>query len=103
MSAARDAVREACRRQLGSYPRLPAYASMLRDAGLPEASAGQFFAAMMDAVLLSGDAEPVLALLHQLPDHGIDETIATVLQVGPQLEASIQPMLTMLGAAALEA
>src|SRR5688572_31992719 len=45
-----DAVRDAARRQIGFYPRVPFYSSMFVDAGFPEAAEGQMSDRMIDEI-----------------------------------------------------
>ena len=82
------AVREAARKQLSIYPRLPFYAQMFADAGYPEAKelAG-WSDGMVDAVVLWGDAETVREKVRGLVDYGVSQVIAHPIIVG-DVEAS---------------
>src|SRR5579883_2932047 len=71
-----DAAREAARRQLAGYPRLPYYAQMMVDAGLPEAAQGQWSDAMVDAIVAHGNEDKVAARLQEYLDAGVGEIIA---------------------------
>lgn len=77
------AVREAARKQLSIYPRLPFYAQMFVDAGYPEAKelAG-WSDGMVDAVVLWGDAETVREKVRGLVDYGVSQVIAHPIIVG---------------------
>ncbi len=49
-------MRDAARKQIGFYPRVPFYAQMFQDAGLPEAKEGELSDRMIDALVVSGSA-----------------------------------------------
>lgn len=71
-----DAVREASRRQVGFYPRVPFYSQMFQDAGFPEAAEGQMSDRMIDALVIHGSAAAVKERLRQLPSFGAGELLA---------------------------
>ena len=78
-----DAVREAARKQLSIYPRLPFYAQMFADAGYPEAKEHSGWSdGMVDAVVLWGDAETVREKVRGLVDYGMSQVIAHPIIVG---------------------
>lgn len=71
-----DAVREASRRQIGFYPRVPFYSQMFQDAGFPEAKEGELSDRMIDALVVSGSADAVKQRLRELPAFGAGELLA---------------------------
>lgn len=70
------AVREAAKRQIGFYPRVPYYSQMFQDAGFPEAKEGQLSDRMIDALVVHGSADGVKARLRELPSFGAAELLA---------------------------
>jgi len=70
------AVREAARRQMGFYPRVPYYSQMFQDAGFPEAKEGTFSDAMADSLVIHGSADDVKARVRELPAFGAGELLA---------------------------
>ena len=76
-----EAVWAAAQTQLGFYPRLPYYSAMWRDAGFPEAGDGAFSRAMSDALVIHGSAAAVAERIRALPDFGVNEMLAAVLQL----------------------
>jgi len=94
------AVREAARKQLGFYPRLPFYAQMFVDAGYPEAKELSGWSdGMVDAVVLWGDAETVRERVRGLVDYGVSQVIAHPIIVG-DTEASWNAALDALAGVA---
>lgn len=81
MHTDRDAVREAMRAQLGSYGRLPFYAGMFADAGFPVGPDGAMSDALLDALVVSGDASAVRARLEEIQAAGIDELLILMLPI----------------------
>lgn len=75
-----DSVREAARAQTSYYPSLPYYRQMLLDAGYAEVSEGRFSDRMIDDMVIHGSADAVKARLRQLPDFGVNELLATVIE-----------------------
>ena len=71
-----EAVREAARRQIGFYPRVPFYSKMFQDAGFPEAKEGELSDRMIESLVVSGSAEQVKARLRELPSFGAAELLA---------------------------
>lgn len=71
-----DAVREAARRQIGFYPRVPFYSQMFQDAGFPEAKDGQMSDRMIDALVVHGSASEVQQRLREAADYGAGEVLA---------------------------
>lgn len=70
------AVREAARRQIGFYPRVPFYSQMFQDAGFPEAKDGELSDRMIEALVISGSAGQVKTRLRELPGYGAAELLA---------------------------
>ncbi|MHB8573953.1 MAG: LLM class flavin-dependent oxidoreductase [Dehalococcoidia bacterium] len=83
------AVRAAARQQLAGYPRLPYYAQMMVDAGLPEAAEGQWSDAMVDAIVLHGDEQAVAGRLRAFLDAGASELIAMPVIAGADRRAEL--------------
>jgi F420-dependent oxidoreductase-like protein len=96
-----DAVRSAATRQLGGYTTAPYYATMLRDAGFPEALEQQSSERMADALVIHGDADTVKARLRELPALGIGEIIAAPLNISGDPDARLRT-LRVLGEVAAE-
>jgi len=71
-----EAVREAARRQIGFYPRVPFYSQMLQDAGYPEAKDGELSDRMIDALVVHGSSSEVQARLREATNHGAAEVLA---------------------------
>jgi F420-dependent oxidoreductase-like protein len=82
-----DAARAAARQQLAVYPRLPYYAQMMVDAGLPEAAKGEWSDAMVDVIVAHGDEERVAAQLRGFLQAGASELIAAPIVVGDREQA----------------
>ncbi len=81
------AVRDAVRRQLAVYPRLPYYSQMLIDAGFPEAAGGTWSDAMIDAVVPHGNEQQVAERLRAYLQAGAAEIIAAPIVVGVRQQA----------------
>jgi F420-dependent oxidoreductase-like protein len=79
LSRDRQAVLAAARKRLGSYGRLPFYASMFADAGFPVSSDGTISDALIDSLVVSGDEATVKQRLVELLSKGLDELL--VMQV----------------------
>lgn len=71
-----EGVREAARRQLGFYPRVPFYSQMFQDAGFAEAKEGEMSDRMIDALVVHGSAEAVTARLREASSFGAAEVLA---------------------------
>ena len=89
-------VREGVRQRLMN-PRLPFYQRMMRDAGYPEASNGEWSDAMIDGVAIWGDADKVSKGLEELFSYGATEVLATPIPAGPDEAASIERTISLLG------
>ena len=93
-------VREASRRQLSVYPRLPFYAQMFKDAGFPEAGEQQGWSdAMIETVVLSGDEGRVGDRLREVFDWGVGEVIAHIVTAGADAGASWRRTASLLAEA----
>jgi F420-dependent oxidoreductase-like protein len=96
-----EAVREASRRQIGFYPRVPFYSQMFQDAGFPEAAEGQMSDRMIDALVIHGSPSAVKERLRQLPSFGAGELLAMpILPAGD--DAALARTLKTLGELAAE-
>jgi len=91
-----DAVRDASRRQIGFYPRVPFYSQMFQDAGFPEAAEGQMSDRMIDALVVHGNADAVKERLRQLSSFGAGELLAMPV-VAPGDGAALARTLATLG------
>lgn len=81
-------VRAAARPRLGNYPKLPFYASMMKEAGV-DAASPDVIDALVDRVVAHGDADAVSERLSMLRDSQMGEVIAMVIGAGSDPEASI--------------
>jgi len=75
MHTNRDAVREKARAQFARYGQLPFYARMFADAGFPVSADGTVSDALLDSLVVSGDADTVAARLHEIQDAGVNELL----------------------------
>jgi F420-dependent oxidoreductase-like protein len=91
-----EEVRAAARQQLANYVRLPFYVQMLTAAGFPEASAGSWSDAMIEAVVLSGGEARVAERLQELFAFGATEVLVSPLAAGSDRSASLQRILRLL-------
>ncbi|HEY0607024.1 MAG TPA: LLM class flavin-dependent oxidoreductase, partial [Herpetosiphonaceae bacterium] len=80
-----DAVRQAARKALAYYPRLPFYANMFAAAGYPVEN-GEASDALIDSLVVMGDNDSVAARLQELLDSGLDELLLTSAPVGDEAE-----------------
>lgn len=96
VSEDRAVVYEAAKRQFGFYQRLPYYSQMLQDAGLEEAAGTEFTARMADALIVSGSETEVADRVQALPEFGVDEMLAAIVQLPDDPEAH-QRTLRVLG------
>lgn len=81
LSEDRSAVFEAAKRQFGFYQRLPYYSQMLQDAGFEEAGGTEFTERMADALVISGSETEVAERIDALPQFGVDEMLAAIVQL----------------------
>lgn len=91
-----EEVRAAVREQIQN-PRLPFYRRMLIAAGFPEAADGTWSDAMIDAVVLWGDAARVTQRLHELFAWGAAEILASPVLAGRDRPASLERTMHLLG------
>jgi F420-dependent oxidoreductase-like protein len=96
LHADREQTRAAARQQLGTYARLPFYASMFRDAGYPVGEDGSMPPALLDELVVSGTEDEVAARLQAIQSAGVDELILTPLAVA-DAEAEERGLLRLLG------
>lgn len=92
----RSVVYEAAKRQFGFYQRLPYYSQMLQDAGFEEAAGTEFTERMADALIVSGSETEVAERVQALPEFGVDEMLAAIVQLPDDPEAH-QRTLRVLG------
>ncbi|HUS15800.1 MAG TPA: LLM class flavin-dependent oxidoreductase [Chloroflexia bacterium] len=94
-----DAVRHATRAQFGRYARAVFYARMFADAGVPAAPDGTMPDALVDALVVSGDATTVTARLRAIHAAGVDELLVSPVTVtdGEQEVAALSRLLAGLG------
>jgi hypothetical protein len=81
MHTDRHAVRAAARAQLGMYGRLPFYASMFADAGFPVGPDGALSDALLDELVVAGDAQTVRARLEIIQAAGVDELLILMIPI----------------------
>lgn len=82
LSSDRQAVLASARTQVGRYARLPFYAHMFADAGLPIPPDGTMPAALLESLVVSGDEASVTARLRELLGTGLDELLVMLVAVG---------------------
>lgn len=95
VSVDQEGVREAARRQLGLYPRVPFYSQMFQDAGFPEAAQGELSDRMIDALVVHGDPESVKARLQTVPEYGASELLAMPILPANDAEALGRTLQTL--------
>ena len=71
-----EAVRQAVRKTIAFYAQLPFYANMFAAAGYP-VEHGEVSDALVDSLVVTGDADTVAARLKDLLDSGLDELLLT--------------------------
>lgn len=90
-----DEVLTAVRQQLATYPRLPFYLGMFTAAGFPEASAGTWSDAMMEAIVLSGHESRVAERLRELFSLGAAEILVSPVAAGEDRAGSLERTLRL--------
>ncbi|HEX2279590.1 MAG TPA: LLM class flavin-dependent oxidoreductase [Candidatus Tectomicrobia bacterium] len=90
-----DEVRAAAQQQLANYVRLPFYIRMFTAAGFPEAAAGSWSDAMIEAVVFSGDESRVADRLHGMFALGATEILVSPLVAGSDRAASVERTLRL--------
>jgi F420-dependent oxidoreductase-like protein len=81
MHTDRQAVRAAARAQLAMYGHLPFYAGMFADAGFPVGPDGVLSDALLDELVVAGDAQTVRARLEAIQAAGVDELLILMLPI----------------------
>ena len=92
-----DAIRAAVQQQLSNYPRLPFYQRMWAAAGYPEAAEETWSDGMIEATVLTGDADGVGAKMTAMLDMGISELLVTPVTAGDDPEAAMAETINLLG------
>jgi alkanesulfonate monooxygenase SsuD/methylene tetrahydromethanopterin reductase-like flavin-dependent oxidoreductase (luciferase family) len=77
MSGDRAAIHAAVHKQIGPYARAPFYARMFGDSGFPVSADHQMSEALIDHLVVSGDAAAVAARLQEIRAGGVDEVMLT--------------------------
>jgi F420-dependent oxidoreductase-like protein len=90
----RDAVLEAARARFGYNVNLPFYRRMLVASGFPEAGEGRWTDAMLESIVVSGEADHVAARLREIQAFA-GEVIADPLAVGPDPAAARQRTIAL--------
>jgi F420-dependent oxidoreductase-like protein len=90
-----DEIRAAAQQQLANYVRLPFYLQMFEAAGFPEAAAGSWSDAMIDAVVMSGDESRVADRLHGMFALGATEILVSPIMAGSDRAASVERTLRL--------
>lgn len=93
----RAAIFEATKRQFGFYQRLPYYSQMLQDAGFPEAAGTDFSERMAEGLILSGSETQVADRIRGLPDFGVDEMLAAIVQLPDEPQKAHDRTVNLLG------
>ena len=91
------AVRAAVQQQLANYPRLPYYQRMWAAAGYPEAAEETWSDGMIEATVLTGDADAVGAKMTAMLDMGISELLITPVTAGDDPAAAMDETINLLG------
>ena len=86
-----EAVRAAAREQVGAYPRIPAYAAMMTEAGFEVTD--ELSDALIDALVVHGSVESVAQGLRRFVDRGAGEVIAHPLTLAEDAEGSLERAL----------
>jgi alkanesulfonate monooxygenase SsuD/methylene tetrahydromethanopterin reductase-like flavin-dependent oxidoreductase (luciferase family) len=81
LSADRAAAREASKRGLRNYTRLPFYTNMWEAAGYPLQADGSASDELIDHLVVTGDETAVAGRLEELLDSGLDELLLTNLPI----------------------
>ena len=92
-----DAIRAAVQQQLSNYPRLPFYQRMWAAAGYPEAAEETWSDGMIEATVLTGDADGVGEKMTAMLDMGISELLVTPVTAGDDPEAAMAETINLLG------
>ena len=92
-----DATRLAVQQQLSNYPRLPFYQQMWAAAGYPEAAEETWSDAMIEATVLTGDADTVGERMVAMLDMGISELLVTPVTASDDPAADMEQTISLLG------
>ena len=92
-----DATRVAVQQQLSNYPRLPFYQRMWAAAGYPEAAEETWSDGMIEATVLTGDADGVGEKMVAMLDMGIDELLVTPVTAGDDPADDMEQTIQLLG------
>ena len=92
-----DATRAAVQQQLSNYPRLPFYQRMWAAAGYPEAAEETWSDGMIEATVLTGDADVVGEKMAAMLDIGIDELLVTPVTAGDDPGDDMEQTIQLLG------
>jgi F420-dependent oxidoreductase-like protein len=90
--------REAARRQLGGYMRVPSYARMSAAAGFPEAAAGSLSDAHVDSLVAYGDELAVAKRLRGWLALGADEIIVSPVATETAPQESVERAVALVAA-----
>ena len=91
------ATRAAVQQQLSNYPRLPFYQRMWAAAGYPEAAEETWSDGMIQATVLTGDADAVGERMVAMLDMGIDELLVTPVTAGDDAADDMEQTIQLLG------
>lgn len=96
ISTDRDAVREVARAQLANYGRTPFYRNMFADAGFPIGTDNALPDALLDELVVAGDASAVRARLEEIQAAGVDELLVMPVPIrdAEAEEAALAALLT---------
>ncbi len=92
-----NATRVAVQQQLSNYPRLPFYQQMWAAAGYPEAAEETWSDGMIEATVLTGDADTVGERMVAMLDMGISELLVTPVIAGDDPAAGMEQTIRLLG------
>lgn len=96
VSEERAAVLKAARAQLGTYGRLPFYASMFADAGYPVGSDGTMSDDLLGSLVISGNGAAIAGRLQELLASGLDELLVLPVTV-QQAESELPQLMRVIG------
>ncbi len=91
------ATRLAVQQQLSNYPRLPFYQQMWAAAGYPEAAEETWSDGMIEATVLTGDADTVGERMVAMLDMGIGELLVTPVTAGDDPAEDMEQTIQLLG------
>ena len=95
MQTDRDAVRATAREQLAYYAAAPFYARMFAEAGYPLGPGNAIGDDLIDALVVSGDEDAIVAQLRERLDRGLDELLVSLI-LGPNRRADEDALLRLL-------